>query len=285
MCRRVSHGLKAGVGTPIHAPIRRVHMSDMAEDRVYEGDAPTTPVYVAARVGIVRVETVSARVGEFGLVRRCTPRDVASGPAIAVATDEDVIVGGEDGFEPTGFGDSIAVGFRGDAIVAAGPEGRIATLAEGAWHEVDVVEPPANAVDGDLVATDEAVYRVEDGYELTHEGLRAVRDVASTGQPLAATRDGLYTHRDAWERILEGSFTVAASSPDGVAHAATRTGLFVRGPDQWAEVELPVDEPVVDLDYGDDPVAVTGDGVLLLGDDQWRGHALGVPDVVGVAVL
>src|SRR6056297_146374 len=96
------------------------------EKRVYDASEGPTPVYVVGDLGVTRVDTSDDLVGEFGLARRCSARDAAGRDGrLAVATDEDVLVGvfgeseSERGgesveFEALGVGPATAVGL-GDA--------------------------------------------------------------------------------------------------------------------------------------------------------------------------
>ncbi len=260
---------------------RTVGMADddisLDEKRVYADRTGATTAYVATGAGVARVEVSADIVGEFALAERCIARDVAADGRLAVATGEDVLVGTASGFEPTGFGPADAVGY-GDGLLAAG-DGRLARY-DGGWETLARLAD-VRAIDGDLVAAADGVYRT-DG---THVGLDGATDVAASGGPLAATDSGLYYLANGWMPALEGPFDVVATGPD-VAHAAGGDGLYERRVDgEWRRVDLPVAEPVVGVAYGDATYVVTERATFLANaGDGWRHRSLGLPDVVGVAV-
>jgi hypothetical protein len=262
-------------------------MSTLDEKRVYGEKAGRTELYVAAGMGVAVVSVSDDIVGEFTLDHRCAARDVAAGPdRLAVATDEDVLVSAEGGYTGTAFGPAVAVGFDGDRLLAAGPDGRVAARTDGAWTDLGTVTD-VRAIGGRLVAGEEGVYRADD--ELTHVGLSDVRDVAGARQPLAATGDGLYYLGPGWAAALDGAFTVVASGPaddgDGPAHAATADALYERDGEAWVERSLPVDGRVTDVTHGTGTYAVTAEGVVLVdAGDGFRDRALGLRDVRAVAV-
>jgi len=264
----------------------------LSEKRVYEARREATRAYVASGVGLAHFDASDDQIGRFGLDHQCVARDVAgAGGQLLVATDEDVLVGSEDGFESTGFGPAVAVGV-GDDLLAAGPDGRVARLADGAWETVGRADD-VRAMDGDLLATAEGVYQVEraDGWDLSHVGLDGVRDVAVAG-PLAATDSGLYAGDDAddgWDRVLEGRASVVASDGEH-AHAVVDGTLFERVDGAWRDADAPAGT-VVGVAYDRGTFAVTDDGRVLLdpvtakdGSPGWRTRSLGLTDVVGVAI-
>lgn len=253
----------------------------ITEKRVYGERSGRVTLLVAAAVGVVAVHVAADRVGGYRVEHRCTPHDIAGSAAgTAVATDEDLLFG--EGFEPTGFGPAVATSVLDGTPVAAGPDGSLARL-DGSWEPVGVAEAGVNAIDADLLAGDDGVYRIDDG--LQYVGLSAVRDVAAAG-PLAATADGLYALGNGWMDVLDGDFHVVASDGER-AHAATAAALYERRETGWRAVSIPVDEPIVDVAYVECPYAVTADGTLLAaaGDDDWRSYPLGVSGVVAMAVL
>ncbi|MFC6941273.1 hypothetical protein ACFQE8_15090 [Salinirubellus sp. GCM10025818] len=267
----------------------------LEEKRVYAATAGRTEAFVACGVGLARVAVSDALVGEFGLVRRGDARDVAAGAgSLVLAADGDVHVaaGAEDeepSFEATGFGPATAVEVdsegdqQGAGIVAAGG-GRVARLDGGEWTtlcELDGVR----AIDGDLIAAESGVHRL-DG---THVGLGSARDVASSGLPFAATDDGLYYLGNGWMDAHEGDFRVVASDGER-AHAATDGALYERvgAPDEWAAVDLPAGDRVVDVAHAETTYAVTDDGTFLAHDtaeEVWRDRTLGLADARSVAVV
>jgi hypothetical protein len=263
-------------------------MGDMAEDRVYDDDAGTTEVVVAAGIGVVSVSVSAGRVGRFGVARRCSPRDVAADESrLAVATAEDVLLRREGAFEPAGFGPAVAVGVRGGGVLAADEDGRIARRDPGAdaWTDVDTVDASVRAIDGSLVATDAGVYRVRgDGDDAAVEpaGLETANDVAARG-PFAATDAGLYALGNGWMQALGGRFgAVAAASREHVYAAGE--GFHRRRDGDWRAVELPTDETIADVTVAERAYAITGAGTLLVGP-EWRARSLGVGDVAGIAVV
>ena len=282
-------------------------MSDdtsLDEKRVYADREGATTAFVASGAGVARVEVSADIVGEFALQRRCTARGVAaSAGRLAVATAEDVLVGTADGFESTGFGPATAVGYR-EGLVAAGG-GRLARYHDDGWETLAELAD-VRAIDGDLVAAADGVHRL-DGTPL---GLEAVNDVSTDGRPLAATDAGLYYLANGWMTAVEGAFGVVAQDADGgTAHAASerlyereaerseasdepsgrtdhREGRHASREDgEWRPVELPVDEPVAGIAYGEATYVVTEAGTFLAdAGDGWRHRSLGLPDVAGVAV-
>lgn len=288
-------------------------MTSIDEKRVYADRAGRETVLVASSAGLATVSVSDGLVGEFGLVHRCDARDVATraGRAagasadqqgrVAVATNEDVLLGPVDDLEPAGFGPAVAVGVDGDHVLAGDADGRLGSqphaASGGDWVDLGRVDGPVHAIDGDLVAADGGVYRVvgNDGGErsLQHAGLAAVRDVSAVGVPLAATADGLYRLGNGWMDALDGDVRTVAADPAtaqpgrlGLAHAATDDALFEYRDGDWESVPLPVEESVVGVAYGEATYAVTADGTFLAdASEGWRSRTLGLPDVGGVAVI
>ena len=252
------------------------------QKRVYGEKTGTTELYVAADLGVAVVAVSADIVGEFSLAHRCTARDVAAGPDyLAVATEESVLESAAGGYEPTGFGPAVAVGFDGDDLLAAGLDGRVARREDGAWTTLGTVEG-VQAIDGDLLGAAGGVYRVGDG--LDHVGLTDTRDVATGGTPLAATDGGLYYLGPGWATAQDGEFTAVASSPDR-GHAATADAFYTGDGDEWRTCALPTDESVVAVTHGEGVYAVTEQGTVLVdAGDGWRARALGLSGVSGLAV-
>ncbi|WP_266079323.1 HVO_0234 family beta-propeller protein [Haladaptatus caseinilyticus] len=254
-------------------------MTSIDEKRVYSDQSGTTTAYVATELGVARVEISGDIVGEFSIAHRCVARDVAvTGDSLAVATDEGVIDGD---FSPLGFGPAVAVDFDGDDLLAASEDGILARYDSG-WNELASL-PEVRAIDGNLVATIDGVYRiVDDG--VRHVGLNDVRDVSAKGVPLAATADGLYWLGNGWMDAMEGSFHVV-NTTDEDAYAAADDTLFVRDNDEWVEITLPVDEPVADIGFGEGVYVVTEPGTFLSSiGDGWRSRNLGLSGIRAVAV-
>lgn len=252
-----------------------------------------TVAYLATGRGVATVRVSGDQVGRFGLAHRCRARGVATTDgAVAVAADEATLVGPGE-FEELGFGPATAVGRdRDGSVLAASEDGRVARYDGGEWTALGTVDGARAVTDGFVAAAD-GVWRV-DGDALTSAGLDDARDVAvDRGTPLAATDDGLYRLGNGWLREREGQFSAVAAG-DTHAHAATATDLFVRDGDSWETVDLPVDESVVGVDYGECVYAVTARGTFLVEADPettadgaggWRSRALGLPDVAAIAVV
>ncbi|MEF8856024.1 MAG: hypothetical protein V5A16_01240 [Haloplanus sp.] len=267
------------------------------EKRVYADRTGADEVLIAAEQGVVVASLSDDRVGEFRLDHRTAARDVATaGDRRAVATASDVLAGD---YELTDFGPAVAVGFHGGALLAAGPDGRIARFDDG-WTTLGEVATP-RAVDGGMIAAESGVHQVvDDG--LRSVGLGGVHDVSGRGMPLAATDDGLYRLGNGWMADLAGAFRVVSadseeprssgdrtqSGDDGRyrAHAVGEAGLFARAAvGDWNPVETPSADPV-DVAYTDAAtVAVTETGTLLAdAGDGWRRRELGVTGVAALAV-
>ncbi|MDS0476261.1 hypothetical protein [Natrinema sp. 1APR25-10V2] len=289
-------------------------MDSIEEKRVFGDREGALTAYVASAIGVVRVRVAGATVGEFGLCERCTARGVAATrSSVAVATDEDVrefaledetddtadeapVDAGDETFTETGFGPAVAVGYNDGDLLAAGQDGRVARRAVGTdeWTTlVDDLGAAVRAIDGDLVGTEDGVYRVHDD-GLDHAGLTDVRDISAAGVPLAATADGLYKLGNGWMEVLEGDFETVAADPRSEpgrllrAHAVSESGLYeCAADDEWQALENSSDpgERVVDFGYGDAVYAVTADGTFLSASDgDWRTRTLGVTDVAGLAI-
>jgi hypothetical protein len=269
-------------------------MSDMAEDRVYADRAADAEAFVAAGVGVVAVSVSGNRIGRFRVDNRGRARDVdAAGDRIVVATDEDVLVatvgGGGVEYEPTGYGPAVAVGFHAGDAVAADSEGRIGRRVDGEWFEIADVDAPVRALDGDLVAAADGVYRADpDGVDFV--GLDDARDVAAAG-PLVATGEGLYELGNGWVRAVEGAFD--AVEADGKAVHAAGDALLAHVDGEWHEAPVELPGTVAGIAHAGGTYLVTEDGTALaharggLDDDPetgWRTRALGVGDVGGVAI-
>lgn len=271
-------------------------MPTIDEKRVYDAKTGTTRALVASSIGVVRVEVSDDIVGEFGIEHRCDARDLATaGGALAVATDEDVLIGA---FEPTDHGPAVAVGVDGDATFAAAPDGTVSRLVRDAdeWEALGTVEEPRRMA-GPLVAAADGVHRVRGGV-VEYVGLDDVRDVAAGGVPLAVTGEALYTLGNGWMRDLAGDFrAVATDAASERAVAATPEELYERA-DDGVEWDAHPEAGVVDAAVTSDLlVAVTDDGKLRVratgteseegeadAGTAWRGRHIGVPDAAAVAL-
>jgi len=259
------------------------HDLTIDEKRVYADRTGADEVLVAAEQGLVVVSLSDDRVGEFGLDYRGPVGDVAAGgDRRALATDSDVLVGD---YDPTDFGPAVAVGFHDGALLAAGPDGRVARLDDG-WTTLGEVDTP-RAIDGGMIAAEDGVHQAVGG-SLRNVGLGGVHDVSGRGMPLAATDDGLYRLGNGWMDDLDGAFSVVNTDADGDrAHAVGEAGLFAReAVGDWRSVETPTEDRIVDVAYTDRAtVAVTAGGTLLAdAGDGWRSRELGVTGVARLAV-
>lgn len=257
-------------------------VDDITEKRVFTQAGDTTAVVVAAGIGIVSVTVSDDRVGEYGVIHRCSPSAIAAaGETIAVATETDVLLGDGGGFNESGFGPAVAVGGP-DSIHAAGPEGRISRYRDGEWVQVGQLDATVRAIEGDFVATADGLHRLTP--ELPHVGLEDVWDVAVDGAPLAATAGGLYTLGNGWMKTLDGDFRTVATN--GIrAHAATPDRVVERADGDWITVETDVADRVMAFGYDDSVYAVTAGGSLLVdAGEGFRATPLGLPDVVGLAI-
>jgi hypothetical protein len=268
-------------------------MSSIDEKRVYSATEGKTDVFVATGAGVAQIECSGDLVGGFGLVRRCSARDIAADEErLAVATDEDILVWrqnqnqsqNDDEFESMGFGPASAVGYD-DTVIAAGERG-VARYENGDWNTFSDLTD-VRAIDGDLLAAANGVYRFG-GDGLISVGLEDARDVSTATVPLVATAHGLYQLANGWVNVLSGDISLVAS--DGTyAHAVADGVLYVRdsGGDEneWRQVEIPVEERIADIAYGASGMiyASTVDGTFLVGSDGWNTQPLGLPDVAGVA--
>lgn len=247
-------------------------MSSIEEKRIYTENAGETTVYLASELGVVRVSVSADRIGDFGIEQRCSVRDLTWVGDLIVATNEDVLVGGN----ATEFGPAVAV--CGDAEpIAVGEEGRVARFDEDGWDEIGRLED-VRAADGDLLATGEGVFRVGD--RLTHVGLDEVNDISVAGTPLAATASGLYRLGNGWMRDLEGAFDRVAGigSAGELQRACTLGDRFFVHEAGWQERETP--ERFVAVGVGEAFYGATTDGTLAVdAGDGWRSQALGVSGV------
>lgn len=269
-------------------------MVSIDEKRIYADKTGRTRVFVGTGVGVATVSASDDLIGEFGIEYRCRARDIAGGGGrIAVATDEDVaLLGDEDEPADLGFGPADAIGFRGDALLAAAPDGRIArATVEGEWTDLATVDAAVRAIDDGVVATEEGVYRLSED-DLQPAGLDDARDVAASDAPLAATGDGVYRLGAGWMEELSGSATLVATDGDERTHAVVDGRLYARDEsasggdeDAWQRVELPVDGTPAGVAYGEATYVVTEDGTMLVdAGDGWRHQLLGLGDVVGCAL-
>jgi len=268
-------------------------MQDLAAKRVYGDRAGANRLLVAAASGLIAVAVSDGRVGEFGLVRNCTPIDLAAvadrDGGFLVATERDVLSAARwdvEALEPTGFGSATAVTFHDNGPLAAGPAGRLASYDESEWTDLGELPAPATDMQGDLIGTADGVVRLIDG-SLRPAGLADVTSVArAAGMPLVATATGLYELGNGWLDVLDGAFELVTAAPDGRAHVAGETEFFARRQGAWVPVELPADSPIGAVAYGSRPFVLTTDGHLYIESEAgWSGTPLGIDGIVGAVVL
>lgn len=257
-------------------------MDDVTEKRVHTKTADTTTIYVGSELGIVALQVAGDYLGDVGLVHQCHPVDLAAvEDRLAVATQEDVLVGDTEEFGSTGFGPATAVGEAG-GLVAAADGGSVSRHLHDEWQLLGSC-PTVTAIDGDLVGTEDGVYRLD---ALEYAGLNDVHDIVGGNAPLVATADGLYRLGNGWMKELDGDIRLVEAGTDGaVAHAATRDRFFQRTDGDWIPEDLPVDEPVVGVtSTSEGTYVVTEAGTLLAAvGEGWRDYPLGVNEVVGSA--
>lgn len=260
------------------------------EKRVYEDKQAKTSAFVASDMGVARVDVAGDQIGRFSLVVDDPATSVAGeGGQLVVGTDSDVLVGTGDGFEPTDFGPAAVVGIHDGTPLAVGQNGTVARLSDDEWVTVGSVTGPRR-MDGNHLATGNGVARVEHTV-VDLGGGPDVRDVAAAG-PYAATGDGLLAYDDGWTRVAGGDCTLVTAA-DGRAHAVSEDGLLVGRDGDWEVHDLPADAAFADVCYGESLYAVTADGTFYVdatadispdGQGGWRSRALGVRNVVGLAV-
>lgn len=260
------------------------------DERRLMGEArDRTVAYVASSLGLTRVEIAGDQIGRFSLVHRGRTTSVAGGGGKLVAgTAEEVLIGTDEEFVPSGFGPAEAVGLADGRPVAVGPSGAVARLVGDDWERVGSVVGPSR-MDGDLLVASNGVYRV--GEDLTALGGEAVRDVAVAG-PYAATAEGLFRHDDGWQQEQAGDCTLVAGRGERV-HAICGADLLERDDGEWSAGSCPAEAAIAGLAHGESLYAVTADGTFLVraapeitpdGRGGWRSRALGVPEVTGLAV-
>lgn len=270
-------------------------VSTLTEKRVFVEHAGTVEAFVAADLGVAVARVSGDKVGEFALVERTTARDVAStARGVAAATTDDVLLGDSDGFEPTDFGPAVAVTDLDGGVLAASEDGRVAHYdGDGDWTEIGAVDSEVRALDANLVAAADGVYRVTAG-ELATAGLDDVRDVAAAGVPQAAAASGLFYLGNGWMAALDGEFDVVEADPGtaeagelGRAHAATPDEFYEHDEGEWAERELPVEESVAGVAYTpESTIALTDAGTLVVdAGDGFRHRSLGLRDARAVCVV
>jgi len=270
------------------------------EKRVYAGTRDRTVAYVASALGVARVELAGDQIGRFSLVHREAAGSIAGADGrLVVGTGEDVLVATGEEFVPTGFGPTVTVTLADGRPVAVDPDGGVARLVGDEWVSVGSVATPGRA-DGNLLVAGDGISRVGESVTALPEVPADVRDVAAveshggTAAGLyAATGEGLYRLAgETWNPVRDGDFTLVAAAGERV-YAARQDGLLARREGEWETLARPVEAPLADLVAGGCLYAVTVDGTVLVhapaavapdGQGGWRWRALGVREVVGLAV-
>jgi hypothetical protein len=265
-------------------------MSSIDEKRVYDRDTDAETVLVASDLGVLAVSIAGGRVGTVSLRSQRAAFDVLAGEdRVIVATGTDVF-----GLEPDrdpealGFGPARAVALDGNGRVLAASETGVARLTDDGWREVAIEGDRGiaiRALDGELLATDQGVYRITDD-RLAYSGLDNAYSV-STGGPYAGTATGLYRLANGWERTLDGRISFVSATADR-AHAVSSAGLYERTDAGWQQRSLPIgaEESIRAVAYGSETYAVTGAGTLLIDEGgTWRTHPLGATDVRALSVM
>lgn len=259
-------------------------MGSLSEDRVFAASTQPATAYVAAGIGVLRLQLGPHRIGEFGIAYRCRPHDITvTDNQIVVATDEDVIIKTSDTFERLGFGPAVAVG--GDtAIVAGAPDGRVARYTDNEWTDLGTIGR-ITAIEGGLIGTPDGLYKIEN---LSSAGLSRINDISRNGTPYVATDSGLYSFETGWHREINGAFwSVTTGSTEETPHviASTPTACYRRETDTWNELTIPDQGSVVDGAFGNGLHLLTADGVVLTNTgSSWRQQPLGVNRPIGIEI-
>lgn len=286
---------------------------DAADERRLFGERrEEAHLYVAAGLGITRVEAADGRVGRFSLAARCDCTAIAARDGLVVAgTSDTVLLDDGGGFAPlgdqSGAGSVTAVGLDGDWFYQARASGAVRRRERSgeSWESVGTVTDP-RAIHGNSLAAADGVFRITD--HLVDRGLDDVRDVAGgdervqattsdpgTSRPglLAGTGEGLYRHTaGGWQREHETAVTVVVASGDD-AFAVCEQGVLEAVDGDWTFLgEQPTDS-LVDLAIADRLYGLSADGTiwtLPLSPGQadeyrtWRSFSIGVRDAVGLAI-
>ncbi len=263
----------------------------LSEKRVYADTRETTVAYAASEVGCCRVTVSGDQVGRISLPYTGPVRDVAGADGrLLLATEEDVHVGTDEETTATGFGESTTVGVGDGRTLSAAPDGRLAELRGDRWVDMDYVNGPRR-FDGSWLATDGGVLRVgEEGTEAL--GLADVTDIAAAGPYAVASGDLLRFDAGEWITVREGAADRVAAN-ESQLHLIEGGILLTRTGNGWRRCDLPVDDPVVDVAYGEAAYAVTAEGTFLVDADPrstpdgtggWRHRTLGVTGVTALAV-
>lgn len=258
-------------------------VDDATEDRQLFGDElRTRAAFVACDLGIARASLAGGRIGQAGVVERCTVTSVtASGNRVAAGTVRGVLLDSGNGFERLGEPFEVgAVGLPGERVLAAGDDGRVLVWnPDHGWEAVGSVTGPQR-FDGGLLAADGGVYRVTETLEPL--GLSDAHDVAGA-QPLVATGTGIYRWVAGEWQQEHNRPTVAVVTAGDRSHAIDEQGMLERTDGDWERVDTPA--LPVDLSYASVLCGITADGTVLVSepgqDDygRWRSHPLGLRGV------
>lgn len=278
------------------------------ERRLFGRRREKSRLYVAAGLGITRVDVADGRVGQFSLAERCECTSVAASHGMVIAgTAEGVLLNAGDGFAPADDPDAgriAAVGVDRRWFTQARESGLVRRRGrtQSSWEAVGSVHQP-RALAGIHLAAADGVYRVGD--QLRDLGLTSVHDVALTdeaarGDPelgpmtlLAGTEQGLYRHTgQGWEREHDTAVSVVESVGDD-AFAVSEQGVLAAGDDGWTFLGEQPGGDLVDLAIHDRVYGITADGTIWttdapLGENpqfrSWRSFSIGVRDAVEVAI-
>lgn len=278
-------------------------------------------LYVGSGLGITEVDIAAGQVGQFSLATRCTVRDLAADGTVLAATDEAVLCGSAESFEPLGFGPAVAVSLDGQYYYAA-DEDRIARRerdataeTDGSWETI-ATGLDARDIDGCYAGTATGCYLL-DTPEPRGLGLSDVRAIGNDEQGLlAGTASGLYRYdgppaeerekvpeesgkvaketgkeREGWKKELSGE--VSALETAGSTAVGIVDGAVYEHTGEWEPVEFPTEARPVAL--AGDPLAVlTEDGSIHVrthpaqthdGYGGWRSQSLGLPDPCAVVIV
>lgn len=211
------------------------------------------------------------------------------------------------------MGDDVDVALDAKRVYAGSRERAEAYLAGDEWRTV-AEGLDVRAIDGTLLAAGRA-YRLpaapdDDGLApLAVDSIDDPRDVAAAGPYVAAT-EGLYRidpsstdsadHPADPVRVRDGPHEVVAAG-GGRAHAVSDERLYERRPatgagerdEVWTACDVPAEERVVDVAYGESVYAVTRAGTVPVDADPeqtpdghggCRSRALGVAGTRAIAV-
>lgn len=278
------------------------------ERRLFGRRREESRLYVAAGLGITRVDVADGRVGQFSLAERCECTSVAASHGMVIAgTDDGLLVDAGDGFAPADDPDAgriAAVGVDRRWFTQARESGGIRRRGrtQTSWEAVGSVPEPRSLAGVHLAAGD-GIYRVGD--HLEDLGLDDVRDVAVTGAEaptkpdrdrttlLAGTGDGLYRYSgDGWQREHETPVSVVASE-GGAEFAVSEQGVLEATDGEWILLDEQPTDALVDLVIGDRLYGLSAEGTIWTtaassaqADDlrSWRSFSIGVRDAVELAI-